>query len=168
MQFSYTNEKVGGNISVGGNNIRQMAYMKAPNMSIWEYDAYGNPTGEYFNPINSYQGSGSTYYNPVAVARLGKDDRNGNRLQNNFTISYNVNRWLKFRETLSFQFSGSKSNTYLPYNAMGTDWLEWTVNKAEESNNINTSINTETQLAFNSPFSDSSTAQYFRSSSLDH
>ena len=44
-------------------------------MSIWEYDAYGNPTGEYFTPINSYQGDGGIYFNPVAVARLGKSDQ---------------------------------------------------------------------------------------------
>jgi TonB-linked SusC/RagA family outer membrane protein len=160
VQFSYTNEKVGGNISLNdenarARNVRQMAYIKAPNMSIWEYDAYGNLTGEYFNPINSYQGSGATYYNPIAVANLGKNDSKSNRLQNNFTLSYNIKRWLTFRETLSFQFAGSKSYNYLPYNALGSDWLDWTVNKGEESNNINTSINTESQLAFDSPFDSS-------------
>lgn len=161
VQFSYMNERVGNNVRIsngagGTRNVREMAYMKAPNMSIYRYDAAGNMTNEFFNPINSYQGSGGVYFNPVAIARLSKDDRRANRLTNNFTLQYNVNRWINFRETLSFQFGGSKSFTYLPYSALGTDWLEWTVNKAEESNNINTSINTETQLSFNSPFSDSS------------
>ena len=32
---------------------------------------------EYFTPINSYQGNGSVYFNPVAVAKLGKDDKSG-------------------------------------------------------------------------------------------
>ena len=59
------------------------------------------------------------------------------------------------RETVSFQFEGSKSNNYLPYNAIGADWLEWTVNKAEEGNNLFSSINTETQLSFNSPYDSS-------------
>ncbi|MBK6284815.1 MAG: hypothetical protein IPF54_21220 [Draconibacterium sp.] len=48
-----------------------MAYIKSPNMSVYEYDANGNPTGEYFTPIRSYQGDGVTYFNPVAVANLG-------------------------------------------------------------------------------------------------
>lgn len=162
VQFSYINERIGNNVKLddgtGTNrtrNVREMAYMKAPNMSIYRYDALGNRTDEFFNPINSYQGSGAVYFNPVAIARLSKDDSRSNRLQNNFTLQYNVNRWLNFRETLSFQFGGNKGFTYLPYSALGTDWLEWTVNKAEESNNINTSINTETQLAFNSPFDSS-------------
>jgi len=158
VQFNYTNTKTDGNLSLddgsGSNkrNIRQMAYIKAPNMSIWEYDQDGNPTGEYFTPINSYQGSGSTYYNPVAVANLGKDDKLINNLQNTFRLRYNLTDWLIFRETVSFQYEGSKANNFLPYNALGTDWLEWTVNKAEESNNISSSLRTETQLAFDSPF----------------
>jgi TonB-linked SusC/RagA family outer membrane protein len=136
-------------------NVREMAYIKSPNMSIWEYDAYGNPTGEYFAPVTSYQGAGQYYWNPVAVAKLGSNNERNNGLQNNFTISYNIARWVKFRETLSFQFNGNKSKNFLPYNAVGTDWLAWTVNKAEEGNYMSTSIKTESQFAFNSPFDSS-------------
>ena len=156
IQFSYYNTKRDGNLELGSGwqrrNIREMAYIKSPNMSIWEYDAYGNLTGEYFTPINSYQGDGTTFFNPVAVANLGKDDRLENNLQNTFRIRYNITDWLTFRETVSFQFNGSKSQNYLPYNAIGADWLAWNVNKAEESNNLSSSIRTETQLAFDSPF----------------
>ncbi len=150
--FNYTNNRTDGNLEIDDRNIREMAYIKAPNMSIWQYDASGNLTGEYFTPINSYQGYGGTYFNPVAVADLGKDDVVKNSLQNTFTLRYSILDWLHFRETISFQYEGGKTNRYLPYNALGTDWLEWSVNRAEESNNINSSINTETQLAFDSPF----------------
>jgi TonB-linked SusC/RagA family outer membrane protein len=156
IQFSYSNNNVDGNAEVGGKNVREMGYIKAPNMSIWEYDSHGHPTGEYFTPINSYQGSGGTYFNPIAVANLGKNDRKENYLQNNFTLSYNILDWVKFRETLSFQVIGRKESRYLPYNALGTDWLEWTVNKAEEGNSMETYINTESQIAFDVPFADSS------------
>ena len=152
IQFNYNNNRTASPLTIGDWNIRQMAYIKAPNMSIWEYDTYGRPTGEYFTPINSYQGDGSTYYNPVAVANLGKNNKNANNLQNTFRLRYNFFDWLIFRETVSFQYEGSKSQNYLPYNAIGADWLAWNVNKAEEGNNINSSIRTETQLAFEIPF----------------
>lgn len=152
VQFNYWNNNTDGNLTIEDRNIRQMALIKAPNMSILEYDQFGLPTGEYFTPINSYQGSGASYYNPVAVANLGKNDRIQNQLQNTFRLRYDLNDWLSLTETVSFQYEGSKSQNYLPYNALGTDWLAWTVNKAEESNNINSSIRTETQLAFDSPF----------------
>jgi TonB-linked SusC/RagA family outer membrane protein len=152
IQFNYTNNTTKGNMSINNRNIRNMAYIKAPNMSVFEYDSKGELTGEYFTPINSYQGDGTNYFNPVAVAKLGKNDRNGNSLQNTFKLRYTFLNWLTFNETVSFQYDGSKSNNYLPYNAIGADWLAWNVNKAEESNNIYSSIKTETQIAFDSPF----------------
>ncbi len=44
-----------------------------------------------------------------------------------------------------------RSNTFLPYNAIGADWLDYRANLAGEGNNLFSSINTETQLSFNSP-----------------
>jgi TonB-linked SusC/RagA family outer membrane protein len=152
VKFNYSNNSVEGNVSLEGRNIREMAYIKSPNMSIWEYDAYGKLTGEYFTPINSYQGGGVSFFNPVAVANLGRNDRVENQLENTFLLQYRFNDWLIFRETVSFQYQGIKSKNYLPYNAIGADWLQWNINKAEEGNNLNQGIRTETQLAFNSPF----------------
>ncbi len=152
VQFNYTNNQYERNMRVDGRNIREMAYIKSPNMSIWEYDANGNPTGEYFNPITSYQGSGATFFNPVAISNLGRNDRFENSLENTFRVRYNITDWLTFRETISFQYHGNKEKQFLPYNALGTDWLAWTVNRAEEGNGNNTSIRSETQLAFNSPW----------------
>jgi TonB-linked SusC/RagA family outer membrane protein len=88
----------------------------------------------------------------VAVENLVKNDRVENDLQNTFRLRYNINDWLLIRETVSFQYVGRKSQNFLPYNALGTDWLDWTVNKAEEGNNIESRIRTETQLAFDNPF----------------
>ncbi len=152
IQFNYTNNNTEGNLELNQRNVREMAYIKAPNMSIREYDASGRPTGEYFTPINSYQGSGSNYFNPVAISNLGKDDRVSNSLQNTFRLRYNLVDWLMIRETISFQYNGTKTDAYLPYNAFGADWLAWNVNKADEGNSISSSIRTETQLAFDSPF----------------
>lgn len=133
-------------------NIREMAYIKAPNMSIYEYDSQGRLTGDYFTPINSYQGTGFSSFNPVAVAELGKDKRASNALESTFKVRYNLTDWLIFRSTVAIQYSGSKNNTFLPYNAIGSDWLSPTVNQSTELNGINTSIKTETQLAYNSLF----------------
>ena len=152
VQFNYANNRTEGNYIVGGTNIREMAYIKAPNMSIWERDANGKLTGEYFNPINSYQGSGYYYFNPVAVANLGKNDVTSNSLNNTFILRYKILDRLTFRETVSFQYTGNKANSFLPYNAIGLDWLGWEINRADENNGLAFAINTETQLAFDSPF----------------
>lgn len=152
VKFAYSSNSREGNLKIGDRNVREMAYIKSPNMSIWEYDAYGNPTGEYFTPIRSYQGDGVNFFNPVAVAELGRNDRLTNELENTFVLQYRFNDWLNFRETISFQYSGTKSKNYLPYNAIGQDWLGWQINKAEEGNSLFQSIRTETQAAFSNPF----------------
>jgi len=133
-------------------NIRKMAYIKAPNMSIYDYDENGKLTGEYFNPITSYQGDGSYYFNPVAVGRLGKYSKKEHSLENTFKLRYTFTDWLTFKQSVSFQYSGSKTNKFLPYNSMGADWLSWQVNIAEESNNLWSAIRTESSFSFNVPF----------------
>lgn len=157
VKFNYTSSTTEKNVELQGNhwrprNIREMAYIKAPNMSIWEYDAFGNLTGEYFTPINSYQGDGITYFNPVAVANLGRRDEYFNKLENTFMLQYRANDWVTLRETVSFQYAGTKEKRYLPYNAIGADWLNWQINKAEEGNSLNQGIRTETSFAFTSPW----------------
>ncbi|NQU85042.1 MAG: SusC/RagA family TonB-linked outer membrane protein [Mariniphaga sp.] len=152
IKFNYSRNARENNVSISGRNIRSMAYIKAPNMTIWEKDVNGNPTGEYFAPINSYQGGGGSYFNPVAIGNLSRDDRLTNILQNTFILRYRINDLITFNETVSFQYEGYKAKNFIPYNALGTDWLAWTVNKAEENNNINSSIKTESQFLLDNPF----------------
>ncbi|MBL7113212.1 MAG: SusC/RagA family TonB-linked outer membrane protein [Bacteroidales bacterium] len=125
-----------------------MAYRKAPNMSIWEYDEFGNRTGEYFNPIESYQGLGKDYFNPVAVSDLSSQDTDENRVMNSFTLTYNIAPWLSFIQLVSLQYVSSKKNDFLPYNALGADWLDRLNNFQLEQNNSNTEVITRTQLSF--------------------
>jgi TonB-linked SusC/RagA family outer membrane protein len=152
VKFNYTSSLTERNVELSGRNIREMAYIKSPNMSVWKYDVNGNPTGEYFTPILSYQGDGATYFNPVAVANLGNRDENFSKLENTFMLQYRVNDWITLRETVSFQYAGTKDKNFVPYNAIGADWLDWQINKAEEGNSLNQSIQTETQMSFGSPF----------------
>lgn len=152
IKFNYISNFTEGNVSLSGRNVREMAYIKSPNMSIWEYDPYGNLTGEYFTPITNYQGNGVTYYNPVALARLGKNDNKYSRLENTFMLQYRILDWLIFRETASFQFQGTRKNSFVPYNTIGADWLNTYINRAREENNMDQALRTETQVAFTSPF----------------
>jgi TonB-linked SusC/RagA family outer membrane protein len=132
--------------------VREMAYIKAPNMSIWEYDANGNLTGNYFNPIESYQAKGDDYFNPVAVANLGKNDQIQNKLANSFSVFYNIASWLTLQESVTLDLQGEKINTFLPYNALGQDWIGPKVNMSHEGNSIYQNFKTHTQLYFNVPF----------------
>lgn len=148
VNFSYTNSLKENNYYVNGTNVREMAYRKAPNMSIYEYDSEGNPTGEYFNPINSYQGSGTVYFNPVAVGDLSINDVNEKRVRNDFTLHYNILPWLRFQEIISFQYLNQKKEQFLPQDAIGADWLNSMINRSAETNYSKSQIITRSQLFF--------------------
>lgn len=165
VNFDYSNSKKGDNIRIRSSNldlvtaytaeddysnrwvnIRKMAYLKAPNMSIWEYDENGNPTGEYFTPINSYQGLGSEFFNPVAIGNLSSNDMLRNNIQNSFKLDYSIFSWLRFVETISFSYQSSKTNQFIPYASIGVDWLDNEVNNAEEENQIDNRFLSRSQL----------------------
>jgi TonB-linked SusC/RagA family outer membrane protein len=158
VNFSYTNSFKEDNYTfrvyngVSGvyesTNIREMAYRKAPNMSIYEYDALGRPTGEYFTPIYSYQGIGTQYFNPVAVGNLSSNDIEENRVMNNFTLNYNIRPWVRFQQMVSFQYINQKRNRFLPSDAVGADWLNSMINQSWEQNTTDSEIITRSQLYF--------------------
>ncbi len=130
------------------NNIRRMAYIKAPNMSIWEHDENGNLTGEYFIPIESYQGSGTKFFNPVAIANLGINDVRSNQIQNNFIIDYKIADWLKFKESVSFAYINNKGNRFIPNAAIGAAWYMNKSNEATERNSGDLRWLSRSQLFF--------------------
>jgi len=145
INFNYTNSVKEDNY-VLGRNVRSMAYIKAPNMSIWEYDSHGNPTGEYFTPITSYQGNGIVFYNPVAITDLSSNDRRQDNMQNSFLLRYHILPWMRFQQTISLQYAGSKVNQFLPSNAMGAHWVHPNNNLAVEINNSNRKTTFRSQL----------------------
>jgi len=107
LNLSYLNGKNDGNMIMedyygNSKDVLEMAFIKAPNMSIWEYDANGNKTGNYFWPAQNYQGEGRSYYNPVAVSELGNATRTTNDLNATAHLQYKLTNWLRLRETFTY------------------------------------------------------------------
>ena len=129
-------------------NVRQLAYIKAPNMSVWEFDEKGNRTGEYFTPIESYQGAGDLYLNPVAISNLGLNDIQGNEIQNNFQLNYLMYNWLTFKQSISFSYTNDKGKQFIPSTALGADWLDAQNNRSDERNRMDVRLLSRSQLFF--------------------
>lgn len=127
INLNYTNSKYNENVipeddaGNSGKNILEMAFIKAPNMSIWEYDAEGNRTGAYFTPSQNYQGSGLVYYNPVAVSESGNSTSTFNELTTTAYLQYDFKSWLKFRESFSYNRYTAVSKAFLPSSAISSD-----------------------------------------------
>ena len=130
------------------NNVRSMAYRKAPNMSIYKYSFDGVGTNEFYTPLENYQGDGVTYFNPSAVVALSDKDQINRDFQTNFTLMYQANDKFSIKQVLSFQFQNSKRMDFLPYTAIGAKWLNLDNNSSSEYNSTGTLINSETSIKY--------------------
>lgn len=159
MQMNYAQNKYLGNYVVddGYGNYRdvlEMAYIKAPTMSILEYDSEGQLTGNYFSPFSNYQGNGTYFYNPVAVSQLGRAENNLNNLSTSLHLKYQISKWIQFTEILNYDNISAQSYSYLPFIALINN-LNYTDEHFSNDLTINSDrYRSETQFFLMAPFSE--------------
>jgi TonB-linked SusC/RagA family outer membrane protein len=130
--------------------IRSIAYTKMPNMSIYQYDEYGNLTPNYFSPAQNIQGQYSSTYNPLAMALVGINHQLGERITPKFQLQYSLipNSVLTGTFDVQFDINNSKTQTFLPQLATGRPTNETSVNRATDSDGDGFNIQTKTNLIY--------------------
>ena len=112
-------------------NVRNIAMTKMPNMSIYEYDEYGNKTPNYFSPAANIQGQYPSTYNPVAMANDAINNTYNDRVTPHFNLQYNIiPDLLVSTADLQFDINNNKQVTFLPQTATGRPITETVVNRA--------------------------------------
>lgn len=121
-------------------NLRDLAYRKMPNMSIYEYDEFGNLSGNFFTPANNIQGqyggvssssNVSGTVNPLAMAKQGKNNIINQRITPHFNLQYEIlKKVLMATFDVQFDINNNKNNSFLPQTATGRPWTEPSVNRA--------------------------------------
>ncbi|MEI6949872.1 SusC/RagA family TonB-linked outer membrane protein [Paraflavisolibacter sp. H34] len=129
--------------------LRSVAYLKMPNMSIYEFDEQGNLTPNYFSPAANVQGQYSRMYNPVAMATEAKFNVLGERIVPRFQADYSIRKNV-LRATFDVQFdiNNTKNNSFLPQIATGRPNTETVVNRAYEGDIDLFAVTTKTSLAY--------------------
>ena len=134
MSYTYSNTDRNYVTALKSNvNVLGQAYNRPPNMSVYEYDASGNLTDNYFTPTSMLDGSywKNTYnspYNPVAMAKEGYYRQKSNRILPNIQLQYRPLDWLRYQLEISFDVFNIKHNAFVPQSATGRPWTENTVN----------------------------------------
>lgn len=123
--FTFSNSTRNSNYT----DVRGVAYRKMPNMSIYEYDAYGELTGNYFSPERNAQGTYGSTYNPVAMANDAIKRSSGNRVTTKYSLYYDIIPGLRYSLDLSFDVNTTKNTNFLPQSATGQEWISQDVNK---------------------------------------
>ncbi len=151
--FSYTNSNKDQNYYdnewwARNNQVRAMAYRKAPHMSIYEYDPAGNLTGNYFSPERSEQGYSSTYTNPVALAMDGIKNDVKDRVLTNFQLDFKLLEGLTYSANISFDISNNRNIRLLPQSATGVQIGNSSLNKVQNKEDNQNLIQTFNKLIY--------------------
>jgi TonB-linked SusC/RagA family outer membrane protein len=151
--FSYTNSDKDQNYfddDWGSRNrqVRSMAYRKAPHMSIYEYDEEGNLTGNYFSPLQSQQGTGLNYLNPVAMANDGIFNDRKDRILTNFLLKYQILRGLDYYANVAFDITNNHNSKLFPQSATGVQIGNSQLNKVQSKEDIQNIIQTFNKLIY--------------------
>ncbi len=126
--------------------VRQLAYIKAPNMSIYDFDPEGNMSDNYFSPGENFQGSGIRWYNPLAMANESTWNRKQYRLRTKFQLKYNILDNLVFQSFVAYDIDNQLENKFLPQNVTGLHWTSTSVNLASGMDLQSSVLETQAQL----------------------
>lgn len=157
LSYSYTDNN--RNFAL---NLRDIAYRKMPNMSIYEFDEFGNPSGNYFSPAFNVQGQyggissngnvGGTI-NPVALAHEAKNNIISQRITPHFNLNYEILRKVLIATfDVQFDINNNKNNNFLPQTATGRPWTEPSVNRAYDGDIDVFNVQSKTNLVYTPNF----------------
>lgn len=156
--FSYTNSNqsrnyLGSSAASGEQSIRGMAYIRMPNMSVFEFNELGDLTTNYFSPAANIQGQYSRVYNPVAMAAKANYGVLGDRVIPRFQVDYDIIRKvLKATFDVQLDINSTKNSSFLPQIATGRPNTETVVNRAYNGDVDAFSIGTKTSLIYTPRF----------------
>lgn len=136
--IAYTHSDTKRNFIPESNNntsgdLRDKAYIKMPNQSIYYYNDFGEMTSLFFAPESNLQGTYPGAYNPVAMALHSKNTVRNDNSRPKFSLIYDPNIEWQFKFDIAFEISNNKVEKYLPQTATGLPWNNYRTNFASDT-----------------------------------
>ena len=147
-------------------DVREHAYLKAPNQSIYAYDEFGNLTPHYFIPLNNPQGNYPNVFNPVAMAKDGQFDILSETILPKLSIQYMPSTTWRYTFDVSFQALNEKKKKFLPQSATGLPASDQRTNSASDSDAEGFTIHTFNKLYFTPNFENSDVHRFLAIASI--
>ena len=164
-EFSFTNSKREDNVEIEKNKTLEMAYKKAPNMSIYEMLGPDSASNEFFaayfnrsedgNIVQNYQGTGDKWYNPVAVVEDGVLTTGSNRILTNLGMQYQIiPERLKLISNVAYDINNKDTKSFIPQSATGVVDLNEKYNASAHKDKESYGIQHTTQLQYTQTFNE--------------
>ena len=148
ISYIYSNNDLSYKENNESRTIRALAYVKAPNMSIYDYDTDGTMSDNYFSPGDNFQGIGSQWYNPVAMANEAAWNRKEHRLRTKLQVKYNILDNLVFQSFVAYDIDNQIESKFLPENVTGLHWTSPYVNLASGMDYQSSVLESQSQLIY--------------------
>ncbi|TKG95453.1 SusC/RagA family TonB-linked outer membrane protein [Puteibacter caeruleilacunae] len=155
--FSYTHSEQEKNHD---KDLRSLAYRKAPNMAIYVCDSLGNPTDVYFSPENNYQGSGTSYYNPVAAVNEAYSKVFSERLRSTLKLRVSPSKNFQVLSYVVLDLNSKQTRTWLPQVVTGAKYLSSSSNKVSHNDGKSFNVRHRTNFSFGKSFDATSMADF--------
>jgi len=148
LSYAYSDNDLSYMENATSRSIRALAYVKAPNMSIYDYDKNGNISNNYFSPGDNFQGYGYQWYNPVAMANEATWNRKEHRLRTKLQIKYDILDNLVFQSFVAFDADNQLEKKFLPQVVTGLQWTSSYANLSSGMDYQSTVLESQSQLVF--------------------
>ncbi len=151
IAMTYTNNKK--NYS----DLLSTAYIRMPNLSIYEQDAYGNDTKDYYNMLSTSSSELSdqrSSVNPVALANLAKNGESSFNIQPEFQLRYNLlglseeETKLTYEGKIVFNIFNDYNDTFYPTSLNTSGWSSTNANAVTSSSYKSLGVTTTHTLTF--------------------
>ena len=147
IALTYTKNKKNYNYQVNRQNIDLLgiAYVRMPNVSVYEEDQFGNDLNEFYNmqesTLHTYLRDQLNYKNPVALAKLAKNNETSYNIAPEFKLRYNLlglddeHTRLNYEGKVVFNIFNKYEDMFLPLSMVTTSWNDITsASNAKQAN----------------------------------
>lgn len=138
------------------------AYQKMPNLSIYEQDANGNDTSDFYHMLNTcspeLKSDQYGYVNPVALAKQAKNDETTYQIQPEFQLVYDLlgteaeQTRLQYEGKILFNIFNKYNDAFYPSSLVTNGWSSTNNNKSTADSHKSTAITTTHRLTFDPHF----------------
>lgn len=148
--FSFTNTDKDANVV---NDVRSTAQYKMPNLSpYWIDKTTKEATSVYFAPQNDFQGSYDSNYNPLAMAKDGKNKTTQREGKMTIELEYDFPFHLQYSGYVSMNMRTVKNKQFLPQTATGVLWTSAKANLSTDATSDAFTLQTENKFIYNNTF----------------
>jgi TonB-linked SusC/RagA family outer membrane protein len=144
-------------------DLLSLAYVRMPNLSIYEQDANGNNMSNYYNMLSTasselsdqrFDSSNNILSNPVALANLAKNNESSFNIEPEFQLKYNLlglndnETKLTYEGKIVFNIFNKYNDTFFPADLVTSGWSSTSANYATSQAYKSLGVTTTHTLTF--------------------